>query len=127
SALVGGASTVEVRRLEGAAWSEAVALPGVAALRLGGGSLAFAPDGRLAVAWSGDGGLGDGSGAHVTVFGAGPRLAVPADHEPATADVVAAEPHDPPTFGPVQPGQGGAVRESSTGPDFRSEEHTSEL
>ncbi|MCL4740768.1 MAG: dockerin type I repeat-containing protein [Phycisphaerales bacterium] len=76
--------------------------------------LAFAPDGTMLCAWSGDGGLGDSSAAHVTMLAeslpepAGERGVTEA-MKPALPDrdedgrIVLAQgpgPHEPPTFDP---------------------------
>ncbi len=76
--------------------------------------LAFAPDGTLLCAWSGDGGLGDSSAAHVTMLAS--SLPEPAGERGVTAAmkpalpprdedgrIVLAQgpgPHEPPTFDP---------------------------
>ena len=79
-------------------------------------------DGRMAFAWSGNGGLGDASGAHLT-------LLLPADLEVAAVEVDEpltfapledpASPHEPPTYDPRQR----SVRETDihtdrSAPDF---------
>ena len=76
---------------------------------------AFAPNGSLLCAWSGDGGLGDASAVHVTMLSpqptdlAGREQGVTAEMRPAPGEEMVekmvaaagmAEPHRPPTFDP---------------------------
>jgi hypothetical protein len=77
----------------------------------------FAPSGELACAWSGDGGFGDSSAAHVTLLSSAP---LNGDDQPrgVTADMIVAasersadannlpQPHQPPTFDPSQIDEG---------------------
>ncbi|MEM6572433.1 MAG: hypothetical protein AAF957_28715, partial [Planctomycetota bacterium] len=94
--------------------------------------LRVAPDGRVLVAWDGDAGLGDGSGAHVTILGE--ASAVRADGEVAAfegeasfEDASRPVPHDPPTFDPkdVQSqGQGEVVRGLGGDVDFQAFSNT---
>lgn len=64
----------------------------------------FDARGRLVVAWSGDGGAGDSTGAHLTIeerfLDARPPVR---DIAGACAEEKRAEPHDPPTFDPAAP------------------------
>lgn len=67
----------------------------------------FLDDGRMAFAWTGDGALGDSSGAHLTLLvpegleiATGQTAHVDTAHAFSEPESGAATPHDPPTFDP---------------------------
>ncbi len=89
--------------------------------------LLWAEDGRLALAWTGDAGLEDASGAHLTVLvPADSDLRLASDRAPAALFAedeleLTAKPHEPPIFVPQIPRMdvtGITAPESAPGPGF---------
>ncbi|MEM6671558.1 MAG: hypothetical protein AAF726_01870 [Planctomycetota bacterium] len=107
---------------------------GLQRIGVGGAARALlaAPDGRVLVAWDGDAGLGDESGAHVTIVGEPDRerpdpVARGVEGEVAFAESSTPVPHDPPTVDPLMARsneQGEVVRSVGGDVEFRAFSNT---